>query len=86
MLPDPAGGEPTPSECSEALVMLREVAPNLRPTPDEAIDGTVDQWLLVAEETMFECPPETGEFTSFEEAYAELDRLASQVDAVVYDS
>lgn len=86
MLPDRSVGEPIPATCSEALVALREVAPTLRPTPDKSIDGTVDQWLLIAEETMFECPPETGELTSFEDAYAELDRLAAQVDAVVYDS
>ncbi len=86
VLPDLAVGEPSEVECSAALVLLREAAPTLRPTPDDSIDETVDRWLQIAEETMFECPADTGDFTMFGAAYLELDRLADQVDVVVYDS
>jgi hypothetical protein len=86
ILPDLAEGEPDDATCSTALVQLREVAPDLRPTPDDSIDATVDRWLLIAEETMFECPAVTGDFNSFESAYAELDLLADQIDVVVYGS
>lgn len=86
VLPDLAAGEPDDETCSAALVELREIAPDLRPTPDDSIDGTVDRWLLIAEETMFECPAETGAFNSFDAAYAELGNLADEIDVVVYDS
>ena len=86
VLPDIAGGEPDEETCSAALVQLREVAPDLRPTPDDSIDETVDRWLVIAEETMFECPPDTGELNSFESAYTELDLLGDQIDVVVYGS
>jgi hypothetical protein len=86
ILPDLTVGEPSEAECSAALVLLREAAPALRPTPDDSIDETVDRWLLIAEETMFECPADTGDLTTFDAAYLELDRLADQVDVVVYDS
>jgi hypothetical protein len=86
VLPDITTGDPSDAECSEALILLREAAPTLRPTPDDSIDETVDKWLLIAEETMFECPADTGNFTTFEAAYAELDRLAAQIDVVVYSS
>lgn len=85
-LPDLADGEPDEQTCSTALVQLREVAPDLRPTPDDSIDQTVDRWLVIAEETMFECPADTGEFNTFESAYTELGRLADQIGIVVYDS
>ena len=86
VLPDIAVGEPDEATCSDALVQLREIAPDLRPTPDDSIDETVDRWLVVAEETMFECPPETGPFNSFEAAYRELGNLSDEIDVVVYDS
>lgn len=85
-VPDLAEGEPDEETCSTALVRLREVAPDLRPTPDDSIDETVDRWLLIAEEAMFECPAETGDFNSFESAYTELAKLAAQIDVVVYGS
>ena len=86
VLPDLAAGEPDEETCSNALVQLREIAPDLRPTPDDSIDETVDRWLVVAEETMFECPADTGDFNSFESAYLELDLLGDQIDVVVYGS
>ena len=85
-LPDLAGGEPDEETCSTALVQLREVAPDLRPTPDDSIDETVDRWILIAEETMFECPAGTGDLNTFEAAYDELRLLADQIDVVVYGS
>jgi hypothetical protein len=86
VLPDLAEGEPDEETCSAALVQLREVAPDLRPTPNDSIDETVDRWLLIAEETMFECPADTGAFNTFEAAYTELDLLGDQIDVVVYGS
>lgn len=83
-LPDIAAGEPDGETCSIALVRLREIAPDLRPTPEPSIDETVDRWLVIAEETMFECPADTGDFNSFDLAYTELDLLADQIEIVVY--
>ena len=83
-LPEITETGPTDQECSQALARLREIAPELRPTPEDSIEETVDKWLAIAQETMFGCPEETGELKTFEAAYAELGRLAGQIDSVVY--
>ena len=83
-LPEITNTGPTFEQCSKALARLRELAPDLRPTPEDAIEETVDKWLAIAEETMFGCPEETGELKTFEAAYTELGRLADQIDSVVY--
>lgn len=83
-LPEITESGPTDEQCSRVLARLREIAPELRPTPADSIDQTVDKWLSIAQETMFGCPEETGELKTFEAAYGELGRLAGQIDSVVY--
>lgn len=70
---------PTRELCDAALVDLRVHRPDLFPTPDEAIDDTVDVWVATAELTFFECPPSEG----FEAAYGTLRRLEAEVDVVL---
>ena len=82
-LPDYTG-DPIPEEaCTAALVTLRELAPELESTPDNSLDGVVNQWLDIAEEAMFECPPRQLGAASFEEAYAEMHLLEQEVAAVL---
>ena len=85
-IPDIADVEAATSRdlCSATLAMLRSRSGELSPTPDLAIDDTVRNWIEVAEDAFFECPPRGGEIDSFAAAYAELERLEAEV-AVVLD-
>jgi hypothetical protein len=71
--------DPTPL-CEDAMGVLREMGPSLSPTPDRAADEAVDGWLSTADETFFECPPQSGELTGFDEAYQELERFRREVE------
>lgn len=82
-LPDYTGDPIPEEECTAALVALRTLAPDLESTPDASLDGVVDQWLDIAEEAMFECPPRQSGTASFEEAYAEMRLLEGEVAAVL---
>ncbi len=82
-LPDYTGDPISEDACTAALVTLRELAPELESTPDDALDGVVNQWLDIAEEAMFECPPRQVGTASFEEAYAEMRLLEGEVAAVL---
>jgi len=69
--------------CAETLALLRSTSGDLLPTPDLAIDDTVRQWIALAEDAFFECPPQGGEINSFARAYAEMDRLQAEVAVVL---
>lgn len=77
------GDDPSAPTCEAVLVVIREAAPDLLPSPDLAADGAVGDWVAVAEETFFECPPTGPTVTSFDEAYEELDRLRAEVELVI---
>ena len=58
--------------CARTLGIIRTEAPSLTPTPDLSTDDAVADWLSIAEAAFFECPPDSGEITSFAVAYDEL--------------
>lgn len=77
------GEPPDQSICTSVLATLREESQELFPTPDLAIDSTVREWVRVAEDTFFACPPSSAQVPSLEFALGELDRLEAEVDAVL---
>jgi hypothetical protein len=77
------GEDPARATCSEVLAFLRSNRAELFPTPDLAIDDTVTEWVEVAEEAFFECPPTNTEVGSFPEAYEELLRLQGEIELVL---
>lgn len=75
-------GDPPDSDlCARTLARIREAAPDIRVTPDLASDAPVEEWVSVAEAAFFECPPDSGEITSFAETFEELDRIEREVAA-----
>ncbi len=78
-----SGEDPSRATCSEVLAFLRSNRATLFPTPDLAIDDTVTDWVEVAEEAFFECPPTNADVGSFPEAYAELLRLQGEIELVL---
>jgi len=77
------GQPPERTLCRTTLGHIRELQGDLLPTPDAAIDGTVSEWLRVAEDAFFECPPSSAELPSMAAAYGELDRLAAEINVVL---
>jgi hypothetical protein len=77
------GDPPDRDTCSHALGVLRSGQTELIPTPDPVLDATVQEWLAVAEDAMFECPPTSAELPNLEVAYDELGRLAAEIDVVL---
>jgi len=77
------GENPPRALCNDVLASLRKGQADLFPTPDLAIDDTVKDWVKVAEDAFFECPPDNDEIGSFTEAYAELLRLEREVELVL---
>ena len=73
------GVDPTPL-CGDVIGVLREIGPTLVPTPDRSADEAVEGWLSAADETFFECPPDSGEITGFDAAYEELERFRREVE------
>ena len=78
-----SGQDPSPASCSEVLAFLRSNRAELFPTPDLAIDDTVTDWVEIAEEAFFECPPTSSEVGSFSQAYEELLRLQGEIELVL---
>lgn len=77
------GAPPDREVCSTTLGDLSAVVPELFPTPDIAIEGTVRDWVSIAEDAMYECPPSSAQLPDLDHAYDELARLEAEVDAVV---
>lgn len=84
-IPDEAavGENPPAGVCTDTLANLRAERPGLTTTPDLAIDDTVQQWFQIAEDAFFECPPRSDVVGSFSDAYVELSRLESEIDAAL---
>lgn len=55
----------------------------LFPTPDPALDPVVEEWVRVAEDAFFECPPSSASIPDLASAYAELQRLEAEVEVVL---
>jgi hypothetical protein len=77
------GEDPSQATCSEVLAFLRSNRAELFPTPDLAIDATVTDWVEIAEDAFFECPPNNAQVGSFAEAYGELVRLQGEIESVL---
>lgn len=69
--------------CDAALSLVREERVYLIPAPELALDDPVDDWLNVADETYFECPPRSGDVQGFEEAYVLLDDYQAEIEAAL---
>ena len=76
-------GEDAKSLCDTALTLLREERQYLLPAPESTLDDPVDDWLSVADETFFECPPRSGEIQGFDEAFTLLDDYQAEVEAAL---
>jgi hypothetical protein len=66
--------------CGERLGTVRTEFPALRPTPAEALDTAVDDWIAHAETLLFECPDDPSDL---ERRFDVLTGLAAEVDAGV---
>lgn len=75
--------DPSFEICSETLAFLRSNREDLFPTPDLAIDDTVTDWVEIAEDAFFECPPDNEQIGSFAEAFRELTRLQAEIEVVL---
>jgi hypothetical protein len=64
-------------------VFIRSNREELFPTPDLAIDNTVTDWVEIAEDAFFECPPNNEQIGSFFEAFEELARLQAEIEVVL---
>ena len=85
LIPEPADlGDPPDTEvCGQAHVAIRNESLTLFPTPDRTINDPLRDWIEVAKGMFFECPPHEPGMRGFDEAYAELDRFAAEIDAVI---
>lgn len=81
-LPDLQVEDPKPV-CDAALSLVREERVYLIPTPEVSLDDPVDDWLNVADETFFECPPRSGDIQGFDEAYLLLDDYLAEIQAAL---
>ncbi|MCL1593072.1 MAG: hypothetical protein M3132_01810 [Actinomycetia bacterium] len=77
------GESPPRSLCNETLTFLRSSRASVDPTPDLTLDEPVREWIDIAEEAFFECPPRGQKLDGFAEAYALLARLEAEIDSVL---
>ncbi len=77
------GENPPQAVCDKTLASLRSNRARLFPTPDLAIDDTVRDWVDIAEDAFFECPPRNERVGSFSEAYGLLRRFQSEIESVL---
>jgi len=69
--------------CSTTLGMLREASEKLITAPNQDLADAFLTWSDFAEGVFFECPPVGGNYPGFEASYEEMERLASEVDALI---
>lgn len=79
------GTPPSEELCQETLGVLRTDQGHLIPSPDPAIDDVVQQWVQVAENAFFECPPSSEDVPDMAAAYDELSRLEAEVNVALID-
>ena len=77
------GESPPRAICNETLGFLRSNRGSLFPTPDLAIDDAVGDWISIAEDAFFECPPNNEHVRGFSEMYQLLHRLQGEVELVL---
>ncbi len=81
--PTELGDPPNVDVCRSVLGIIRSERETLFPTPDPALDPVVEEWVRVAEDAFFECPPSRAGIPDMAGAYAELRRLEAEVDVVL---
>lgn len=77
------GQPPDRSLCTQGLGLVRSSQAGLFPTPDRAIDDAVNEWVSVAEDAFFECPPSSSAIPDMDFAYGQLARLEAEISAVL---
>lgn len=77
------GDPPDRPTCSAALGEIRSARSELFPTPDAAIEPVVREWVRVAEDALFECPPSSSALPDLAAVYADLARLEAEVSTVL---
>ena len=80
---DELGDPPDHAVCSRELGSLRSASEEIHPTPDLAIDDVVDDWVTIAEDMLYECPPASQAIPSLAYGYGELARLEAEVATVL---
>lgn len=75
------GSPPDEQLCQAALREIRENSEELLPTPSATVDELANEWITVAERSFFECPPDGQDITSFDDAYAEMERIEEAIAA-----
>ena len=75
------GSPPDPGLCQATLRGIREQSEELLPTPSATVDELAKEWITVAERSFFECPPDGQDITSFDDAYAEMERIEEAIAA-----
>ncbi len=64
--------------CDELVGRFRSDLSELLPTPDQALDAAVDDWIAHAETIVFDCSKDPDELA---DQFDTLDLLAAEVDA-----
>jgi len=77
------GRPPDQSLCTDGLGLVRSSQAGLFPTPDRAIDDAVNEWVSVAEDAFFECPPSSSAIPDMDFAYGQLARLEAEISVVL---
>lgn len=77
------GQPPDAAVCNDGLVLVRSTSGAVQPTPDRAVDQAVREWVGIAEDAFFECPPSSHAVPSFGAAYQELAELEAEVMAAL---
>lgn len=85
VIPDQSeiGKPPDDSLCQATLADVREQRKDLLPSPSDNVDDLANEWVAVAEEAFFDCPPAGRDIDSFADAYAELHRLENSVETIL---
>lgn len=77
----PAPEQASPARCDEALAVLREEGPQVRPAPFPELGDTADAWVRRAETILFECSAGNPE-RPYQDGYADLQLLQSEIEAI----
>jgi hypothetical protein len=82
-VPDPGVIEVEESRkrCNKLLVATREFRGRLLPSPDAALDDSIEQWLELAGKIGFDCSPARGQVDTYRDDLRELAILAAEIDA-----
>lgn len=74
---------PDQSLCEGVLAAIREGNEDLLPSPSAEIDELANEWISVAEEAFFDCPPTRQDANGFDQAYMKLRELETSVDTAL---